>query len=124
MIARRVIAHGLGLAKVRWVAERTFAWLHQFKRLHTRYERRADLHQGLLTWPAAPCVSAVSDVRSETTSRTGSNHAERSPARLARGPDLTREFAVLLQHALPLSRLVIRCTSQEPGPVVTMTAPG
>jgi hypothetical protein len=24
------------------------AWLHQFKRLRTRYERRADLHQGLL----------------------------------------------------------------------------
>lgn len=24
------------------------AWLHQFKRLRTRYERRADLDQGLL----------------------------------------------------------------------------
>ena len=24
------------------------AWLYQFKRLRTRYERRADLHQGLL----------------------------------------------------------------------------
>lgn len=24
------------------------AWLHQFKRLRIRYERRADLHQGLL----------------------------------------------------------------------------
>lgn len=33
---------------VRWVVERTFACLHQFKRLRTRYERRADLHQGLL----------------------------------------------------------------------------
>ncbi|OSP41178.1 hypothetical protein B7767_22265 [Streptomyces sp. 13-12-16] len=28
--------------------ERACAWLHQFKRLHTRYERRADLSQGLL----------------------------------------------------------------------------
>lgn len=28
--------------------ERTFAWLHQFKRLRTRSERRADLHQGFL----------------------------------------------------------------------------
>ncbi|MFF8996239.1 transposase [Streptomyces sp. NPDC014983] len=37
-----------GLGKVRWVVERAFAWLHQFKRLRTRYERRADLHQGLL----------------------------------------------------------------------------
>jgi hypothetical protein len=25
-----------------------FAWLHQFKRLRIRYERRADIHQGLL----------------------------------------------------------------------------
>jgi transposase len=33
---------------VRWVVERAFTWLHQFKRLRTRYERRADLHQGLL----------------------------------------------------------------------------
>ncbi|OXY95874.1 transposase [Streptomyces sp. 2R] len=48
LIARRGIAHGSGLGKVRWVVERAFAWLHQFKRLRTRYERRADLHQGLL----------------------------------------------------------------------------
>ncbi|RLV65088.1 transposase IS4 family protein [Streptomyces sp. CBMAI 2042] len=30
------------------MVERAFAWLHQFKRLRTRYEQRADLHQGLL----------------------------------------------------------------------------
>ncbi len=30
MIARRGIAHGSGLGKVRWVVERAFAWLHQF----------------------------------------------------------------------------------------------
>jgi transposase len=48
LIARRGVAHGSGLGKVRWVVERAFAWLHQFKRLRTRYERRADLHQGLL----------------------------------------------------------------------------
>ncbi|MFJ3036411.1 IS5 family transposase [Streptomyces tendae] len=48
MIARRGVAHGSGLGKVRWVVERAFAWPHQFKRLRTRYERRADLHQGLL----------------------------------------------------------------------------
>jgi transposase len=48
LIARRGVAHGSGLGKVRWVVERTFAWLHQFKRLRTRYERRADLHQCLL----------------------------------------------------------------------------
>lgn len=48
LIARRGVAHGSGLGKTRWVVERTFAWLHQFKRLRTRYERRADLHQALL----------------------------------------------------------------------------
>lgn len=48
MIARRGVAQGSGLGKVRWVVERAFAWLHQFKRLRTRYEQRADLQQGLL----------------------------------------------------------------------------
>ncbi|GGZ25237.1 hypothetical protein GCM10010327_65000 [Streptomyces nitrosporeus] len=48
LIARRGVTHGSGLGKTRWVVERTFAWLHQFKRLRIRYERRVDLHQGLL----------------------------------------------------------------------------
>lgn len=48
LIARRGVAHGSGLGRTRWVVERTFAWLHQFKRLRIRYERRADLHQSLL----------------------------------------------------------------------------
>lgn len=47
-IARRRTPHASGLATVRWVVERTFAWLHQFKRLRTRYERRADIHRGLI----------------------------------------------------------------------------
>lgn len=48
LIARRGVAHGSGLGKVRWVVERAFACLHQFKRLRARYERRADLDQSLL----------------------------------------------------------------------------
>jgi transposase len=48
LIARRGIFHGSGLGKIRWVVERTFAWLHQFKRLRIRYEHRTDLHQALL----------------------------------------------------------------------------
>ncbi|MFF8282138.1 IS5 family transposase [Streptomyces albus] len=48
LIARRGVAHGSGLGKVRWVVKRAFAWLHRFKRLRIRSERRADLHQGLL----------------------------------------------------------------------------
>jgi transposase len=48
VIARCGTSHGSGLGRVRWVVERTFAWLHQFKRLRIRYERHVDLHQGLL----------------------------------------------------------------------------
>ena len=49
VIARRRSEHGSGLGRWRWVVERTFAWLHQFKRLLVRYERRADMHEGFLT---------------------------------------------------------------------------
>ncbi len=47
-IARRKTEHGSGLGRYRWVVERTFAWLHNFKRLLVRYERRADIHHALL----------------------------------------------------------------------------
>jgi transposase len=47
-IARRNSEHGSGLGRYRWVVERTFAWLHQFKRLLVRYDRRADIHQAFL----------------------------------------------------------------------------
>jgi transposase len=40
--------HGSGPGRYRWVVERTFAWLHQFKRLPIRWEYRADLHQAPL----------------------------------------------------------------------------
>ena len=63
VIARRGVEHGSGLGHERWVVERTFAWLHNFRRLRTRYERRAELHlafmhlgcaaicQRMLSWP-------------------------------------------------------------------------
>jgi transposase len=47
-IARRETEHGSGLGRFRWVVERSFAWLHNFKRLLVRYERRADMHRALL----------------------------------------------------------------------------
>ena len=47
-IARRKTTHGSGLGRYRWVVERTFAWLHQFKRLLVRYDRRADIHEAFL----------------------------------------------------------------------------
>jgi transposase len=48
-IAQRGTPHGSGLGKVRWVAERTPSWLHRFRRLRVRYERRADIHQAFMT---------------------------------------------------------------------------
>ena len=47
-IARRKTGHGSGLGRYRWVVERTFAWLHQFKRLLVRYDRRAEIHEAFL----------------------------------------------------------------------------
>jgi len=37
------------LGRHRWVVERTFAWLAQYRRLSVRYERRADIHCAFLT---------------------------------------------------------------------------
>jgi hypothetical protein len=34
-----------GMGRWRWVIERTFAWLNQFRRLRVRYEKRADIHE-------------------------------------------------------------------------------
>ncbi len=47
-IAHRHGEHGSGLGRHRWVVERTFAWLHQFKRLLVRYDRRAEIHEAFL----------------------------------------------------------------------------
>jgi transposase len=33
---------------MRWVVERTFAWLHQFRRVRIRWERRPGLHQAFM----------------------------------------------------------------------------
>lgn len=42
--AKRGSKHGSGLGRWRWVVERTFAWLNQFRRLRVRYDKRADIH--------------------------------------------------------------------------------
>jgi transposase len=48
-LAQRGAPHGSGLGRYRWVVERTLSWLHQFRRLRVRYDRRADIHEGFLT---------------------------------------------------------------------------
>jgi transposase len=47
-IARRGAEHGSGLGQARGVVERTFAWLHHFKRLLVRYDRRREIHEAFL----------------------------------------------------------------------------
>ncbi len=47
-IARRGVESSGGLGRWRWVVERTFAWLNQYRRLRVRYERRADVHLALV----------------------------------------------------------------------------
>ena len=47
-IARRNTEHGSGLGVHRRVVERTLSWLHQCRRLRTRYDRRADVHEAFL----------------------------------------------------------------------------
>ena len=49
MLATRRTTHGSGLGRWRWVVERTFAWLNQFRRLRVRYEKPADMHEALLS---------------------------------------------------------------------------
>ena len=48
-LAKRNTEHGSGLGRWRWVVERTFAWLNQFRRLRVRYEKRADIHEAFLS---------------------------------------------------------------------------
>jgi transposase len=48
-IARRGLDSSERLGRHRRVAERTPAWLNRFRRLTIRYERRADIHQAVLT---------------------------------------------------------------------------
>ncbi|WP_397293185.1 IS5 family transposase [Pandoraea sputorum] len=48
VFARRRTEHGSGLGKFRWVVERTHAWLHNFRRLRIRFERRADIREAFL----------------------------------------------------------------------------
>ena len=49
VLAERNTKHGSGLGVHRWVVERTLSWLHQFRRLRIRYERRDDIHEAFMT---------------------------------------------------------------------------
>ena len=65
----RRTAHGSGLGRWRWVVERTFAWLSQFRRLRMRYDRRADIHEAFLSLGCA--MICWRSLRKTLTRRTG-----------------------------------------------------
>jgi len=48
VIARRESGHGSGLGRERWIVERTFAWLHNRRRLLLRTDRRHEIHEAFL----------------------------------------------------------------------------
>jgi transposase len=39
--------------KRRWIVERTFAWLHSYRRVLTRHERRIDIYDGFVSLACA-----------------------------------------------------------------------
>ena len=41
-----------GLGVWRWFVERTISWLHQFRRLRMRWDRRPEIHQAFLSLAA------------------------------------------------------------------------
>ena len=47
-LARRREPHGSGLGICRYVVEQTIALLHQFRRLRTRFDKRADVHEAFM----------------------------------------------------------------------------
>ena len=49
LLAMRNTENGSGLGRWRWVVERTFAWLNQFRRLRVRYEKLPEIHEALLS---------------------------------------------------------------------------
>jgi len=48
VIGKRNTGHGSGLGKFRWPVERTISWLHQFRRLHCRWEKLPQMHEAFL----------------------------------------------------------------------------
>jgi transposase len=52
-IARRGVESSDKLGRHRWVVERTHAWFNQFRRLPTRYKRRADIYEAFTSFAAS-----------------------------------------------------------------------
>lgn len=53
-IARRGIESSEKMGQYRWKVERFFAWLHRYRRLLSRWERRGDIHLGFMELACCP----------------------------------------------------------------------
>jgi hypothetical protein len=75
--------HGSGLGVFRWVVERTLAWLHRFRHLALRYERRADVRtiQRLTIEQTSLEVIETRLQRSEALGGMNLRYKRRAPAR-------------------------------------------
>ena len=51
LLAKRRTPHGSGLGVYRWVVERAESWLHQYRHLKLRYDRRDDIHEAFRPSP-------------------------------------------------------------------------
>ncbi len=48
VLAKRGTAPGSGLGVYRWVVERAESWVHKYRHLKMRYDRRDDIHEAFL----------------------------------------------------------------------------
>ena len=53
LIARRNTPNGSGLGVYRYVVERAQSWIHKYRRLKLRFERRDDIHEAFLALACA-----------------------------------------------------------------------
>ena len=79
VIAKRKTKHGSGLGRERWVVERTFAWLHNLRRLRTRYERDDQLHLAFMLLGCAVVCQRRLGVSSNVQGSRSRSAAERRP---------------------------------------------
>jgi len=71
--------HGSGLGVFRWVVERILAWLHLFRRLALRDERRADVRTLREVPLACPMVERVLYQPPRAENVTTSRHPQAKP---------------------------------------------
>ncbi len=91
-IARRGIESSERLGRHRWVVERSFSWLLGCRRLGVRYERRADLLQGLLHLACA--LICLKFLDSGGSASEGVQHEEQLPRHRLRRHVAGGQFAV------------------------------